>query len=207
MPVADITYPIQSGPDRMTSKSLLLAVSCFIASATAPLQAEPIRKSLRTFKSDDDGLRVRKVAWATKDWEYYSESAEAFPPFTFEYPAGWVFDGYSVFYLPNGHKVAELLPGLGIVKLKEHQECFDHLVIDPSDKPVIRPIKIEKLIGKKIETLSLEDDGHHPWRTSRYCLSDGKFAFLMYFYSDSRNTGSKKIFDRLISTFRFTQPH
>ncbi len=182
-------------------KSVLHIGVLLIAFAPTAVRAEAIAKSLKTFRSEDYKLSRQAVAWTTNDWKDFLPTTGAFPSFTFKYPSNWEFNGHSVFSINNGHKIAELSPG--IVKLNKGQECFDNIDIDKGDNPKIQLIRVGKLKGKKIETLTILDGSSDLWTVNSYCLSDGKYAFLIMFYTDSKSKESKKIFDSLVSSFHF----
>jgi hypothetical protein len=62
------------------------------------------------------------------------------------------------------------------------------------------------LSGRKIVSENETEPTGDIWHTYSYCLSNGEFAFIMYFWIKDLNAASEKTFDRVMSTFKFVTP-
>jgi len=146
---------------------------------------------------DSSALR-QKMAWETADWNDFSLGETAYPKFLLKYPADWKFNGYSVFDTSAGVKVAELAPG--VVKLAPGQDCYSNM---DSKKVPGRAIRIGKFHGRKVVGEFEDDYSGSTWHHVSYCLSDGKYAFLVSFTLKYRSASLERQFAQVVSSFRF----
>jgi hypothetical protein len=146
------------------------------------------------------------LAWTTENWSDFNPDHEAFPVFSFSYPAHWIVgNGSPIVFDTNseGSKIAEMV---GIVRLKQNQTCLESFNDD--EKPVkIHPLRLGDLSGNKTiwETV-LDGDDNNVWHIYRYCLANKQLAFLMSFQALDSDTKSEQTFDKVISTLKFDAP-
>lgn len=141
------------------------------------------------------------MSYRTSDWENFNRVSVRFPPFSFRHPASWKFNGYSVFDLPNGYKIAELSPG--VVELTAGQECPSGRSSTAEKLFFEKSIALDSYHGQKaLESFIINSTGN-TWYWYRYCISDGSLAFLMAFFVPRPSPKSEKIFDKVISTLAF----
>lgn len=146
-------------------------------------------------------LKQQKV-WTTEDWDDFALDKIPYPAYSFAYPAGWKFNGSSVFETSSGVKVAELAPG--VVKLGLGQECFTNAGSSKSAAPG-RPIRVGTLRGRKFISQFEDDHTHSIWHHVGYCLSNGEFAFLISFTLKHRDASMERQFARVVSSFSFVR--
>ena len=121
------------------------------------------------------------------------------PGISFKYPGNWDLQG-SVFF-SGQEKVGEFLPGL--YRLGQGEECFSK----EGPMPNAKDLKVAGLKGKKVVTVSYPEgppgQKSGTWYPHRYCVSSRGFAYQMFFYEWTSNSGAEKTFDTVISSFRF----
>lgn len=173
----------------------LVLFACTASASLAQSGATP--KSWRVFESS---VLKQQKAWKTDDWDDYTLEETAYPAYSFAYPAGWKFDGSSLFVTSTDVKVAELAPG--VVKLGSGQECFANAGVKKGSIPG-RPIRVGQLRGRKVVGPFEDDYTHSTWQRIGYCLSDGEFAFLISFTLKHRDPSMERQFARVVSSFKF----
>ena len=178
-----------------TFAAALVLLACAASACFAQSSATP--QSWRVFESS---ASKQQKAWKTDDWDDYTLDEIAYPAYSFTYPAGWKFNGSSLFVTSTDVKVAELAPG--VVKLGVGQECFANAGTKKGSIPG-RPIRVGQLRGRKVVGPFEDDYTHSTWQRIGYCLSDGEFAFLISFTLKHRNTSMERQFARVVSSFKF----
>jgi hypothetical protein len=181
---------------RFPAFAVALALLTCVASSGFAQSGTP-SETLRVFESS---VLKQQKAWKTDDWNDYMLDEIPYPAYSFAYPAGWQFNGYSVFVTSKDVKVAELAPG--VVKLGPGQECFANAGSKKSAIPG-RPIRVGQLRGRKVIGQFEDDYSGSIWHHVGYCLSDGEFAFLISFRLKHRNASMERQFARVVSSFRF----
>lgn len=111
----------------------------------------------------------------------------------------------------KGRKVAELAPGG--VWLKKAQACFDKRIKNddnpyPSTVLAEEELNLGPIRGMRRAQETVYEGGaareSGQLYVTTYCLQQGDRAFVMSFYeTDKTDEANRKLFDKVISTFRF----
>jgi len=203
------TLPFCSGCNRDTSDST--GSSGIHVTEKAQSQSSTSHSSINTsdnwilFNSCSLKEKWQQTAFLTNDWNEFQQNADSYPAYSFEHPGSWKFNGFSVFDLPSVGKIAELAPG--VIKLKPNQKCFEGVTPEEGMNFSSQPIQFGQLYGKKIISEFMVDGMPEEQinQAYQYCLSNGEFAFSISFVTDKPNQDAEKIFDKVVSTFRFSQ--
>lgn len=153
--------------------------------------------------------------FSTYNWfEYHSENKIV--KYSFEYPSNWSFNSSSVFTDQNGQKIAELLPG--VVILKKNQRLLQVIEGGPSnyhqdEDEVPRPVLISnqsidfaRYKGIRVVKSVVATDGRGTfieWYPITYYLQDKNRVFIINFYERELNSDLRKIFDDVVKSFKF----
>jgi len=158
----------------------------------------------KLFTSKDLNLTL-----STDDWSSFTineENTNNNPFYSFQYPSNWVKET-DIFLDENGKKIAELSPGLVI--LKTNQKCFDkkydpNLGINPSPLILEKPIKVGNYEGVLRITETMYEGGspnwNGTWYPNTYCLMNNKRAFVITFYEYQKEPIQTELYEKILST-------
>lgn len=146
-------------------------------------------------------------------WAYHSENKVV--RYSFEYPGNWSFNGSSVFDDQNGQKIAELLPG--VVILKKNQKILQVIEGEPSNyqdedegpKRVLiskQNIDFTRYKGvRRVESVVATDGqgSFIEWYPITYYLQDKDKVFGIIFYERELNSDLRKVFEEVVKSFEF----
>ncbi len=183
---------------RWTLVVICAAFVCFSSMSTAQSNAVVTTYNWKVFNST---LLNSNKAWETTDWSEFSAGETTSPVFSFLYPTDWHFNGSSVFETSTGTKIAELSPG--IIKLAQGQTCY--ISADSEGDAKGQAILIRKKFrGRRVIGEFTDDYSGNTWHYIDYCLTDGKFAFLISFIFENPDTSLEDQFAKVISSFQFS---
>jgi hypothetical protein len=150
-------------------------------------------------------IKPAPEVWKTEDWnDFQSFERQTFPHYTFEYPKNWQFTGYSVFNDRFGEKIAEISPG--VIALAPNQTCYDSKRLTPNGKTNFKPFNFGEVSGFRGYSEVEFDDSPKLFLVYSYCIQKSDLAFLMTFLSPKSKPDMSKIFERVVRSFRFTEP-
>ena len=176
--------------------------------AASPAASDAVVANWKTYKAQEEN------PFSTDDWYTHSYGQKARILYSFRYPSEWTSE-YSVFYDATGNKISELSPG--IVILKPGQKCLDKNVDYENSQGRIEFVSQQNVnitgyngalrISKGFTEPGLDRNGKSVMGTLNYdytyCLSEGNKAFVITFYDQELNSKKRKLFDQILSTFRF----
>lgn len=150
-----------------------------------------------TFSSD--AINPKPVVWLTDDWDNYSISkATPFRRYSFNYPSGWTFTGYSVFKDAKKRKVAEIAPG--VIALAKDQHCFESA---GQRAPRYKTFRFGAVKGRVIVGDTTFDDSPENFRVYSYCIEQDRYAFTFMFLERKSEPSLAATFRKIIRSFQF----